>query len=474
MRNGPRLCLLALLLPGAAQAHSFGRLYNLPVPFWLYAYGSAAALLLSFILIAWFATARASAPGPVPQRSYALPSARVLSALRALAVFGLLLTLATGFFGNRDPYRNFSMTFFWVIFVLAFTYFSAIAGDWYELLNPWKTLARRLDRLWPGYAAGRFRYPPRLAWWPALILYMAFIWIELFGYTRPLSLATILAAYSLLNFAGVWLIGARDWFRYCEFLSVFMRLIASLAPVAFADGRVRLRRPFTGVLEHPAEHYSLLVFVLFMLSSTAFDGLMATRPWQTLFWSDPLGILQSMVDTKPIFAFPQLRPVYFAFQSACLLLSPFAYLGIYLIAIALMKLITRSRLSLRELALRFALSLLPIVLVYNITHYYTLILTQGVKIVSLLSDPFGWRWNLFGTAQLFRAPFLPDMGPVWHTQVALIVLGHVVSVYLAHLEALRIFPSRAMAALSQLPMLLLMMLFTSAGLWILTQPITGG
>src|SRR3546814_13604326 len=72
--------------------------------------------------------------------------------------------------------------------------------------------------------------------------------------------------------------------------------------------------------------------------------------------------------------------------------------------------------DLHQLALAFAFSLLPIVLVYNITHYYTLMFTQGVKIISLLSDPFGWGWNLFGTAGLLRAPILPSMSMVWHTQ----------------------------------------------------------
>ena len=470
----PTTFALALLcgLPDAVQAHSFGRLYNLPVPFWMYIYGATAALLLSFLLVAWFATAKEESFAARPQKTRPLALPRLKLALRLLALFGLLLTITTGFFGNGDPYRNFSMTFFWIVFVLAYTYATALLGDLYTAINPWRTLADGLARLIPGYTRGRWRYPERLAYWPALGFYMAFIWIELFAHSRPFSLAVTLSIYSLLNLLGVWAFGARDWFRYGEFFAVFLRLIAKMAPFAYEQGRLRLRRPFSGLLEQPAERWSLLLFVLFMLSSTAFDGLMATRTWLQLFWSDPFGILEAWVGTKAIYAFPTLRPVYFAFQSFCLLISPFVYLAVYLLAIGLMKLVTRSRLPLRELALRFALSLLPIVLVYNTTHYYTLILTQGVKIVSLLSDPFGYGWNLFGTAGLFRAPFLPDIGLVWHVQVGLILFGHIVSVYLAHLEALRLFPSRGRAALSQIPMLLLMVLFTGAGLWILAQPIT--
>jgi hypothetical protein len=63
---------------------------------------------------------------------------------------------------------------------------------------------------------------------------------------------------------------------------------------------------------------------------------------------------------------------------------------------------------------------------------------------------------------------------VWHVQVGLILVGHIVSVYLAHVEALRIFPSSRKAAVSQLPMLVLMMVFTTLGLWILSLPISAG
>ena len=41
----------------------------------------------------------------------------------------------------------------------------------------------------------------------------------------------------------------------------------------------------------------------------------------------------------------------------------------------------------------------------------------------------------------------------------------------AHEEALRVFGSGRESALSQLPMLVMMVLFTTVGLWILAQPI---
>jgi hypothetical protein len=475
------LGLLTLALPGAAAAHSFGRIYNLPVPFWLYAYGAAAALLLSFLLVAWFATADAALREPASRDLSnsawvrALRRIRLLTTLKFLGVGLLLLCLATGFFGNRNPYVNFSMTFFWIVFVLGFAYLTALIGDLYAAVNPWRVMAEALGRAFDGFTQGRLRYPQRLGYWPALLFYMAFIWIELFAFTRPFSLAVILAAYSLLNLAGVWLVGATAWFRYCEFFAVFFRLIARMAPLDYVPGqRLRLRWPFVGLLTARAESYSLLLFALFMLSSTAFDGLRVTVPWFQLFWMDPFNVIQPLIGAHPVQAYPLLRKVYLAWETAWLLLSPFLYLAVYLVFIALAKWIARSPLSLRELALRFGFTLLPIALVYNITHYYTLILTQGVKILALLSDPFGLGWNLFGTLYVMRAPILPQMGTVWHTQVGLILFGHIVSVYLAHAEALRLFKSPRVAMLSQLPMLMLMVLFTGFGLWILAQPIKSG
>lgn len=433
-------------------AHSFGRLYNLPVPFWLYAYGASAALALSFVVVAYFAASPQGEPVAKSRTLGTFPRWLLVSA-RALAVAGLLLCIASGLFGTQNPYANLSMTLFWIVFVLGCTYLCALTGDFYATISPWATLSR---------GKGVVRYPQRLGYWPALAFYLAFIWLELFGSMRPFSLAIALIAYSALNLAGAWLVGRTDWFRYCEFFSVFFRLIGRLAPIERTPNGLRLRAPFTGVLDQPAERMSLVVFSLFMLSSTAFDGLRDTLPWVNL-----------LSRITPLLSYAQTRAIYLGWQTAALVLSPFIYFAVYVGFVALAKLAARSDRSLHELVLRFALTLLPIALVYHVTHYYTLVVTQGLRIVPLLSDPLGRGWNLFGTAQWLRAPIIPNAGVVWHTQVALIVLGHIVSVYLAHLEALRLFGDRRRATLSQLPMLALMVIFTTVGLWILAQPIRG-
>lgn len=475
-----------MLLPATALAHSFGRLYNLPVPFWMYLYGAAAALAVSFLLVAYFVTVQTAAPNQRTREISdarwvrALRSLRLLPALKLISVGGLLLCLLTGFFGSQNSYLNFNMTFFWIVFVLGFAYLTALAGDLYAVINPWKVLVEVFERAAARACQGRFEYPQGLGYTPALLFYMGFIWIELFAASQPSSLAALLLAYSAINFLGVWLIGKSAWFRYCEFFSVFFRLIAKLAPLEYTPaatpgqrGSLRLRAPFIGLLQERADSFSLLLFVLFMLSSTAFDGLRETAPWIKLYWKDLYQLLKPYAPVSIMQSYPALRTFYFWYQTLALVLSPFVYLAMYLACVGLAKAMTRSRIPVRELALRFAFTLLPIVLVYNITHYYTLVITQGVQIVRLASDPFGLGWNLFGSARWLASPIIPDAGVVWHTQVWLILFGHIVSVYLAHLEALRVFPTRRQATLSQLPMLLLMLAFTTIGLWILSQPLGG-
>jgi hypothetical protein len=463
---------------GGAQAHSFGTPYNLPVPFWMYAYGATATLAVSFAIVAYFAGIPLSAERALTARDGAAGGWRIpaalSAALRALSVALLALSIATGLLGTSNLYSNFNMTFFWLVFALGFFYLTAFIGDIYAWMNPWRVLCDVFARVLP--ARHLLAYPRLLGYYPALVLYAAFIWLELFGHTQPFSLSVALIVYTAVNLAGAALVGREAWFRYGEFFAVMFRLVGLMAPVehrAERDGAayvVRFRKPLAGLLEKPAEHVSLLLFVLFMLSSTAFDGLHETLPWVSVFWKYIFPVLTAG-STQP---YTVTVNYYYYWQWAMLLASPFIYFAIYLAFVVLSKWAAGSPKRIMSLALAFALALVPIAFVYNITHYFTLLTSQGLQIVRIASDPFGFQWNLFGTASWPSDPLILDAGTVWHTQVALILIGHILGVYVSHVEALRVFRGTRRAIASQLPMLLLMILFTTAGLWILSLPIAGG
>ncbi len=451
--------VLPFLIPQPVSAHAFGKLYNLPVPFWLYLYGAAAAIVVSFLIIGFFITKHSTVslyPTRKLPRVYIFQNPFFLASMKLMSIIFFFLTIATGLWGTNTSSDNFNMTFFWIIFVLGFSYLVALVGNIWDSTNPWRILSELLETVSGGMIGNGFvDYPEKLAYYPALVTYFLFIWFELSGQISPFTLSLLLIQYTFLNILGFFIFGKKNWFHYCEFFSVFFRLIGTIAPIEYVNGSLYIRPPFVGLLKGQAEHFSLLMFILFMLASTAFDGFRETNIWYQVYRQT----LGENVD-------------YQLFNTVGLFLSPFVFLLLYIIFIALAKVLTQSTVALRDLLLKFAFSLIPIAIVYNVAHYYTLLLTQGQEIVRLLSDPFGTGQDLFHTAGYKINLTFIDAGVTWHLQVAFILLGHIAGVYLSHVIALRIFSSHKKALISQFPMLVLMVVYTMIGLWILSQPIT--
>lgn len=474
--------ILACLLPEAAQAHSFEVAYVLPIPIWIYMYACMAMLVVSFAAIGYFfatpaaVSLPATSSGATASMGYSgavAPSAVLI--LRGGATGLLILTIIAGVIGSKDPIVNINMTLFWVVFLLAFAYLTAIVGDLFAIISPWQTLLDVCEKCGLNLSKARLSYPEPLGYLPALVWYIGLIWIELFTEQSPFILAKALLVYSAIVLAGAWLFGRTTWLRYGEFFGLFFRLIGSMAPVAYArtpdrgEWQWRLRPPFSGIVEDPKEHGTLLLFVLFMLSSTIYDGLHDTQIWLDIYWKHLLQLIEPLwgaVDPKTRSTL--IITWHTVYQRSGLILLLALYAGIYLFVIAAAKKIAGIKVPVGRLALRFAYSLIPIAFVYNITHYFTFLVTQMRALPSLISDPFGFGWNLL---HLSRAPEqmpLLDMALIWHTEVALILIGHLVSVCVAHMISLRVFQSRRRALLTQVPMLVLMMVYTSVGLWILS------
>jgi hypothetical protein len=465
-----------LAAPAPASAHFFVQSYSLPIPFWMYAWGAAGALLLSFIAVGVFASVP-SLGLTRGQTSSTKIQARVPDAGSAgsyVALGLLVLCILSGLAGPPSSIDNFNMTFFWIIFVLGVPYLTALIGDFYARVNPWEALVILLERLAGHPFTGRMKDPARWGHWPAVILYAAFINLELFGHLLARGVSASLLAYSILNVAGAWLFGRQAWFQQGEFFGVMLRLIGKMAPLKRSPDGVRFRMPFSGLLETAPKDLGLVVFVLFMLSSTAFDGLHSTQPWVNFYWSGVNPHLTGVWGFSPREQNTVSVVLYQIWQRLALAASPFIYLGLFAAILVAMDAIVRSGLTVRELLCKFALCLVPIAFVYHVTHYFTLLFAQGGQIIRLVSDPLGVGWNLFGTGKWTIAPVMIDMGPLWHIQVGLILAGHVASVWVAHVMALTLFKTPRRAALSQLPMLALMMAFTAFGLWILSLPLQSG
>ena len=88
-----------------------------------------------------------------------------------------------------------------------------------------------------------------------------------------------------------------------------------------------------------------------------------------------------------------------------------------------------------------------------------------------MSDPYGFGWNLFGTTDFKVNIAIIDARVAWIFSVIALVTGHIISVFTAHVIALRKTKTHAIAVRSQYPMLFLMVFYTAVSLWIIAQPI---
>src|SRR5205807_1012613 len=189
-----------------------------------------------------------------------------------------------------------------------------------------------------------------------------------------------------------------------------------------------------------------------------YDGLLTTPEWAAAE--------QQLIDLMP--ALGELGSV--IIRTIGLVAFWVVFLAAYLAVSAVMG-VTAGRRSPRGMAQSFALTLVPIAIAYHLAHYLAYLLTQGQYVVPLASDPFGYGWNLFGTAGYRVDIAVVGARFAWYAAVSAIVLGHIVAVYLADVRAHQIFPARQMAFRAQVPLTGLMVAYTFVSLSILSEPI---
>lgn len=214
-----------------------------------------------------------------------------------------------------------------------------------------------------------------------------------------------------------------------------------------------IRPPLVGLTLREAPPGSI-AFVSVMLGSVAFDGL-SRIGW----WEDRRVSVAS--------AAPDLFELTGTVLSLAGLLLAVGFVAVaYLAAVELARMVAGSR---DDYACLFLASLIPIALVYAISHYFTLLIVQGQFAIPLASDPLGRGWDVLGSAGYVPniAPLAPNT--IWYIQVAVLVAGHVLALILAHDRAVATAPSTRQGLRSQYPLLALMVLYTVGGLWLLAQ-----
>lgn len=425
-------------------AHGVGRVYELPIPLWLYLLGAAATVLASFLLRIM---ARETRPlrDERPVVRGAFPRALVLL-LRGGALVLLLLTVVSGLVvGERGA--TFATLSFWVGLIVGMTLLSALLAGAWDAADPWAT-TERFYRVADSEVTRRV--PP---WWVGPLLLYGLFWFELVagvGYDSFWVIA-VLVGYSIYSFTFRAAFG--DAWATADPLTILFGFASRTAPFRLDGGSLVSRSPLYGLEEARPMPLALYASVFVLLASTTYDNLS-----ETVGWHDFLAFLR--VDEVPTFVVGTI--------ALALLTLPF--LGTFLAVIALARRWIARELPLEHTARYFGWSLVPIGIAYVLAHNAPLLLTGIPQLVRFASDPFEQGWNLLGTARLWEG-FIASPALVWFAEIALIVGGHVLAVLSAHRVAMRLAPSDRAAANSQYALTVLMSVYTIVTLWLLAQPL---
>jgi hypothetical protein len=447
-------------------AHAFGERYDLPIPLLLFVVAGVAVVVVSFLLVRPRAVRAEDGNADLPDR---VPDAGLNLPTTLVSLAGLFLLGLVGLLGSNEVAENILPTVFWLVVWIVVPLSCGLLGDWTRPVNPYANLVRLVDR--PGLrravlARGvPLRYPRWLGWWPAAGLFFVMACAELIfnlSATQPRTIALGLVLYAVLTaFCGLFF--GQGWLQHGEVFSVLFSTWGRLGFFRFA---ALGRRGFAGGLVVPFERSaSRVVFVMLLLISVNFDGLLATPQWSR-FEQARAGIDQGAVQSLRITSFVALTVL------TCVVFGAFAYLA------------ARAgghRSGFWDCLAGLQPSLIPIAFGYLLAHNAQYVLVNIQLLGPLIGNPVGnqgWPIHLpypFNDTYEPNATFLPAAF-YWYLGVAVIVAVHVIAVILAHHHlgnraAGQDKAGQDKARASEYPWLVAMVAYTAFSLLLIAQPL---
>ncbi len=110
--------------------------------------------------------------------------------------------------------------------------------------------------------------------------------------------------------------------------------------------------------------------------------------------------------------------------------------------------------SYENVFIRYSYVLVPMGLLAWIAFSAPLVLINGAYIVSVISDPFGWGWDLLGTKDFHWNPVIPQLVP--YIQTAFLMYGLWVSIKKGYDVARQTFKNRQEAIRSLIPITIML------------------
>jgi hypothetical protein len=431
--------------------HGIASRRDLPLPFSLVVIGAVLALVISFaILIFAWRQPRFERVGGRPVRGLTVvvdnPVVTLIARALVLATYawaGLAMMVGQDLLTN--PIFGFVFVWMWVGLVPI----SLLLGQFWRATNPLRTIHRGLcavARIDP--QQGLVTLPAGVGVWPAAVGLFGFGWLELVQPDRTtLAVLRLWAlAWLVILILGAIVFGQR-WIGATDPFEVYASTIAQMSIWRRVGDELRLVNPLAGLNAWHAPPGATAV-VAALLGSTAFDSFTNTTWWiQT--------VQNSAVPTVVWGTGGLLAMIIIVFVSFSLAA---AWMGRYG---------DRPPTVYPRLMVG---SLLPIVLGYVVAHYATLLIVEGQRTAINFSDPLGRGWNVFGSAEMgVNSGIFNHPTAIAMTQLCAIVGGHVLGIVCAHEKSVALLPPDR-AIRGQLPLLLVMIGYTCAGLLLLFSP----
>ncbi|WP_434743471.1 hypothetical protein [Micromonospora sp. SH-82] len=440
--------------PVGLLAHGVGGREDLPLSLPQLVVAAALTLVITFVALGvLWRSPRLDRDGhvgqPVPRRLAAFLDAPAFRwALRGLGLLaGAYLCLAL--LGGPDDEDNPTAGVLYVLVWIGLVPLSLVFGPVWRAVSPLRSLYLVLAA-----AAGRNPdqglrpLPSGLGVWPAAFGLVAFVWLELVAPGRA-TLPVInawLAGYALVMLVGAVRYGV-GWFDRADPFQVHSALVGRMAPVGRRDDGVLVwRNPLDGMATLRPEP-GLVAVVVVLLGSTMYDSLSTAPAWQRFTQENGLpAVVTGSLGMAGVLALVAVA-YHLAVRAA-------ATLG------------RDGQVAPGRVGGELAHSIVPIAVGYLLAHYYSLLVVEGQRTFALLSDPLGTGANWLGTADWRPLTGLVTPDTVAALQITLILIGHLLGTVLAHDRSLYLFP-RTRAVTGQLPMLVLMVGYTVAGLLLL-------
>jgi len=443
------ILVLLIWLPLLAFAHASDQAFVVMLPTGAYTIAGGLTVGVTIALVALIS----------PEKMMGLGTGHIISWPRLremrnftsiLTTLGLFYLFYEGLTGSRDPLANLLPLGFWVGFWIGFVFLQGVFGNLWHWVNPWSGIYA-VVRKW---MAPKWRMPAKSGYLLGVVLLMCFAYFLMVdpAPADPARLAWIGLFYWAMILIGMMAFGPA-WQRRVDLFGLFLGHFASLSPMKLTATGLRIGWPGWQIAARRPRVLSWAIVPLIMLATGSFDGVN-----ETFWWFGKIGVNPLMYPGRSAVILPTVIG---------LVVAVICLLAVFALALHLGRKLASDRASFATSLTLFAPTVLPIAFGYHIAHYLPGFLVDVQYVALTITQRLGGE-PFYVTTSFFFDP--PIVRIIWLTQASMVVLGHMISIIIAHIVALRHFGTPRRAFLSQIPLGAFMVAYTFFGLWLLASP----